>query len=195
MEDENSGKMLETQLTEETETKVEEKKETETKATETELEPTIEETELEPTIENNDEKRFTEQEMNEIVRKRLDRQKKQLHQQLGVENDDEITALIEKVKKADELQSIVESLQNENTLYKEQLTFIEHNIDVKRYDDVKAYFKGKELSLTPENLKAELKTHPEWLAQRSVQTIGGQRQQAPVKDERKAAFELFGIRK
>ena len=50
MEDENSGKMLETQLTEETETKVEEK--TETK---------VEETELEPTIENNDEKRFTEQ--------------------------------------------------------------------------------------------------------------------------------------
>lgn len=193
MEDENSGKMLETQLTEETETKVEEKPET--KATETELEPTIEETELEPTIENNDVKTFTEQEMNEIVRKRLDRQKNKLHQQLGVENDDEITALIEKVKKADELQSIVESLQNENTLYKEQLTFIEHNIDVKRYDDVKAYFKGKELSLTPENLKAELKTHPEWLAQRSVQTIGGQRQQAPVNDERKVALELFGIRK
>lgn len=186
MEDENSGKMLETQLTDETETK----------AVETGLEPTIEETELEPTIENNDdEKTFTEQEMNEIVRKRLDRQKNKLHQQLGVENDDEITALIEKVKKADELQSIVESLQNENTLYKEQLTFIEHNIDVKRYDDVKAYFKGKELSLTPENLKAELTTHPEWLAQRTVQTIGGQRQQAPVKDERKAAFELFGIRK
>ena len=186
MEDENSGKMLETQLTEETETKVEEKKETETK---------VEETELEPTTENNDEKTFTEQEMNEIVRKRLDRQKNKLHQQLGVENDDEITALIEKVKKADELQSIVESLQNENTLYKEQLTFIEHNIDVKRYDDVKAYFKGKELSLTSENLKAELKTHPEWLAQRSVQTIGGQRQQAPVNDERKVALELFGIRK
>ena len=185
MEDENSGKMLETQLTEETETKV----------TETELEPTIEETELEPTTENNDVKTFTEQEMNEIVRNRLSRQKNKLHQQLGVENEDEITALIEKVKKADELQSIVESLQNENALYKEQLTFIEHNIDVKRYDDVKAYFKGKELSLTPENLKAELKTHPEWLAQRSVQTIGGQRQQAPVKDERKAAFELFGIRK
>ena len=195
MEDENSGTMLETQLTEETETKDEEKKETETKVEETELEPTIEETELEPTTENNDEKTFTEQEMNEIVRNRLNRQKNQLHQQLGVENDDEITALIEKVKKADELQSIVESLQNENTLYKEQLTFIEHNIDVKRYDDVKAYFKGKELSLTPENLKAELTTHPEWVAQRSVQTIGGQRQQAPVKDERKAAMELFGIRK
>jgi E3 ubiquitin-protein ligase DOA10 len=88
MEDENSGKMLETQLTDETETK----------AVETGLEPTIEETELEPTIENNDVKTFTEQEMNEIVRKRLDRQKNKLHQQLGVENDDEITALIEKVK-------------------------------------------------------------------------------------------------
>lgn len=193
MEDENSGKMLETQLTEETETKVTE--ETETKVEETELEPTNEETELEPTIEKSDVKTFTEQELNEIVRNRLNRQKNKFHQQLGVENDEAITELIEKVKKADELQSIVESLQNENTLYKEQLTFIEHNIDVKRYDDVKAYFKGKELSLTPENLKAELKTHPEWLAQRSVQTIGGQRQQAPVKDERKAAFELFGIRK
>lgn len=186
MEEENSGTMLETQLTE-TETEVEE-----TQETETEVE---EKTELEPKIEKSDVKTFTEQEMNEIVRNRLNRQKNQLHQQLGVENDEEITALIEKVKKADELKSIVDSLQNENTLYKEQLTFIEHNIDVKRYDDVKAYFKGKELSLTPENLKAELTTHPEWLAQRSVQTIGGQRQQAPVKDERKAAMELFGIRK
>lgn len=193
MEIENSGTMLETQLTQETETEVEVI--TETKVEETELEPTIEETELEPKIEKSDVKTFTEQEMNEIVRNRLNRQKNQLHQQLGVENDEGITALMEKVKKADELESIVESLQNENTLYKEQLTFIEHNIDVKRYDDVKAYFKGKELPLTPENLKAELKTHPEWLAQRSVQTIGGQRQQAPVKDERKAAMELFGLRK
>lgn len=193
MEDENSGKMLETQLTDETETEVEVI--TETEVEETELEPTNEETELEPTIEDSDVKTFTEQELNEIVRNRLIRQKNKLHQKLGVESDEEINELIEKVKKADELQSIVESLQNENTLYKEQLTFIEHNIDVKRYDDVKAYFKGKELSLTPENLKAELTTHPEWLAQRSVQTIGGQRQQAPVKDERKAAFELFGIRK
>lgn len=192
MIDENGGTMLETPPTE-TETEVEVI--TETTVEETELEPTIEETELEPTNEDSDVKTFTEQEMNEIVRNRLSRQKNRLHQQLGVENDDEITALIEKVKKADELQSIVESLQNENTLYKEQLTFIENNIDVKRYDDVKAYFKGKELSLTSENLKAELKTHPEWLAQRSVQTIGGQRQQAPVKDERKAALELFGIRK
>ena len=193
MDKENSGTMLETQLTEETETEVEVI--TETKVEETELEPTIEETELEPKIEKSDVKTFTEQEMNEIVRNRLNRQKKQLHQQLGVENDEGITALIEKVKKADELESIVESLQNENTLYKEQLTFIEHNIDVKRYDDFKAYFKGKELSLTSENLKAELTTHPEWLAQRSVQTIGGHRQQAPVKDERKAAMELFGIRR
>lgn len=193
MDKENSGTMLETQLTEETETEVEVI--TETNVEETELEPTIEETELEPEIEKSDVKTFTEQEMNEIVRNRLNRQKKQLHQQLGVENDEGITALIEKVKKADELESIVESLQNENTLYKEQLTFIENNIDIKRYDDVKAYFKGKELSLTSENLKAELKTHPEWLAQRSVQTIGGQRQTAPVKDERKIAMELFGIKK
>ena len=185
MIDENGGKLLETPPVEETETEVE-------VITETKVEET---TELEPTIEDSDVKTFTEQELNEIVRNRLIRQKNRLHQQLGVENDEAIAELIEKVKKADELQSIVESLQNENTLYKEQLTFIEHNIDVKRYDDVKAYFKGKELTLTPENLKAELKTHPEWLAQKSVQTIGGQRQQAPVKDERKAALELFGIRK
>lgn len=194
MTNENGGTLLETPPVEETETEVEVITETEVEE-KTELEPTSEETELEPKIENSDVKTFTEQELNEIVRNRLIRQKSRLHQQLGVENDEGITALIEKVKKADELESIVESLQTENTLFKEQLTFIEHNIDIKRYDDVKAYFKGKELSLTPENLKAELTTHPEWVAQRSVQTIGGQRQQAPVKDERKAAMELFGIRK
>lgn len=184
MENENGGPMLETQPTE-TETEVE-------VITETEVEET---TELEPTIEDSDVKTFTEQELNEIVRNRLIRQKNRLHQQLGVENDEAIAELIEKVKKADELQSIVDSLQNENTLFKEQLTFIENNIDTKRYDDVKAYFKGKELTLTPETLKAELITHPEWIAQKSVQTIGGQRQPAPVKDERKTAMELFGIKK
>jgi len=183
MIEENGGTMLDTPPTE-TETEVEVI--TETK---------VEETELEPTIENNDVKTFTEQELNEIVRNRLIRQKSRLHQQLGVESDEAITELIDKVKKADELKSIVDSLQNENTLYKEQLTFIENNIDIKRYDDVKAYFKGKELTLTPETLKAELITHPEWVAQKSVQTIGGQRQPAPVKDERKTAMELFGIKK
>ena len=184
MIEENGGTMLETPPTE-TETEVE-------VITETKVEET---TELEPTIEDSDVKTFTEQELNEIVRNRLIRQKNRLHQQLGVENDEEINELIEKVKKADELKSIVDSLQNENTLYKEQLTFIENNIDIKRYDDVRAYFKGKELTLTPETLKAELITHPEWVAQKSVQTIGGQRQQAPVKDERKTAMELFGIKK
>lgn len=176
MDNENGGTLLETPPVQESDTQVEE-------------------TELEPTIENSDVKTFTEQELNEIVRNRLIRQKSRLHQQLGVESDEAINELIEKVKKADELKSIVDSLQNENTLYKEQLTFIENNIDIKRYDDVKAYFKGKELSLTPETLKAELITHPEWIAQKSVQTIGGQRQSAPVKDERKSALELFGIRK
>lgn len=184
MIDENGGTMLDTPPTE-TETEVE-------VITETKVEET---TELEPTNEDSDVKTFTEQELNEIVRNRLIRQKNRLHQQLGVESDEAITELIEKVKKADELKSIVDSLQNENTLYKEQLTFIENNIDIKRYDDVKAYFKGKELTLTPETLKAELITHPEWVAQKSVQTIGGQRQPAPVKDERKTAMELFGIKK
>src|SRR5574344_879604 len=112
MANENGGTMLETPPTE-TETEVEVITETEVK-----------ETELEPTIENSDVKTFTEKELNKIVRNRLIRQKNRLHQQLGVENDEAIPELIEKVKKADELKSIVDSLQNENTLYKEQLTFI-----------------------------------------------------------------------
>lgn len=44
----------------------------------------------------------------------------------------------------------------------EQIIFINNNIDKKRYDDVRFYFKGKELEFNEENLVNELITHPEW---------------------------------
>jgi len=138
---------------------------------------------------------FTKDEVNEIIRKRLARYEEGVPKKYGAETLEQLQDFIEKGKGYDELKLAHDNTVVEMEALQEKLLFIENNIDVKRYDDVKAYFKGKELSLTPENLKAELTTHPEWLAQRSVQTIGGQRQQAPVKDERKAAFELFGIRK
>ncbi len=141
------------------------------------------------------EKTFTKTDVNEIIQRRLKRQKEKFHEQLGVDTDEAVVELVNKLKGYDELLNSVETLKTENNALKEKMLFIDNNISKKRYDDVRTYFKGKEIELTTENLLKELKTHPEWLASTKPVQIGSQKQEAPANDEEKIAMRLFGVRK
>lgn len=141
------------------------------------------------------EKTFTKTDVNEIIQRRLKRQKEKFHEQLGVDTDEAVVELVNKLKGYDELLNSVETLKTENNALKEKMLFIDNNISQKRYDDVRIYFKGKEIELTTENLLKELKTHPEWLASTKPVQIGSQKQEAPANDEEKIAMRLFGVRK
>lgn len=130
--------------------------------TETETEESIPPTEPEP----QPEKMLTQSQVNELVgRARQEGREsamRELYGRYGVSNDEEMNdvfgrgqtyaALDDEYNKQKE--SMIQ-LMTENALLKS-------NIDAARWDDVKYILKGKGYEVTPENIEAEIASHPEW---------------------------------
>lgn len=140
---------------------------------------------------------FTKDEVNEIIRKRLARHEEGLPKKFGAETLEQLQDFIEKGKGYEELKVAHENTIVEMAALQEKLLFIENNIATARYDDVRTYFKGKEIEMTADNLAKQLKTHPEWLEQtkKQVHQIGNTKQDTPQKSEKDIALELLGVRK
>lgn len=127
-----------------------------------------------------EEKTFTQDELNSIIGERLERSNKKFLEKYGVESFEELDA---KLKSLDEAKQQLESKISElNTLSEEknqlteshknlikQYAYLNNNIKDSKIADIEAIFKGKELDINDENLKAELKDHPEWV--KPIQTI------------------------
>lgn len=167
-------------------TEPEEQSETETEEVEVQNEPesnpepiaeteteqsNIAPTEGEPVL---PEKMLTQSQVNELVgRARQEGREsamRELYGRYGVSNDEEMNdvfgrgqtyaALDDEYNKQKE--SMVQ-LMTENALLKS-------NIDAARWDDVKYILKGKGYEVTPENIEAEIASHPEWRTAASVAT-------------------------
>lgn len=113
---------------------------------------------------------FTQEQLNAIVKERLDRQTGKFLQRLGLESMDGIDEMLDHAKSYAEAQELVTKYQLENESLKMELAFRDNGVNPKRVDDIKAYFKGKGLDLTNESLKEEMETHPEWAIQKPRQT-------------------------
>ena len=102
---------------------------------------------------------------------------------------------MQKASGFDELKTNFDSLSIEHQNTKDKLVFLENNISPDRYDDVKAYFKGKEIVFNAENLVKEIETHKEWLnAPKSTFKVGNvQQEQINNKTDKERAMELFGF--
>lgn len=153
---------------------------------ESEPEPIAEEapTEGEPV---QPEKMLTQSQVNELVgRARQEGREsamRELYGRYGVSSDEEMNdvfgrgqtyaALDDEYNKQKE--SMVQ-LMTENALLKS-------NIDAARWDDVKYILKGKGYEVTPENIEAEIASHPEWrtasVATASTNVEGGPNQPQP----------------
>lgn len=107
-------------------------------------------------------KTFTQEQVNKLVRDRLERQNKSTFARYGVNDIGGLDELINKAHSYDVMKEQYESMELENTGLKESLAFIRNGINPDRESDIRAHFKGKELELTEENLVSELETHPEW---------------------------------
>lgn len=162
---------------------------------ESEPEPIAEEapTEGEPV---QPEKMLTQSQVNELVgRARQEGREsamRELYGRYGVSSDEEMNdvfgrgqtyaALDDEYNKQKE--SMVQ-LMTENALLKS-------NIDAARWDDVKYILKGKGYEVTPENIEAEIASHPEWrtasvaTASTNVEgggTVGGPNQPQPQQQQ------------
>ena len=148
-------------------------------------------------------KTFTQDDVNKFVRERLERDRQSFYKRYGVEDREGLDALIGKAQSYEIMDERYNNMLQENNGLKEELAFVKNNINPERYDDVKAYFKGKELKFDVNSLANELETHPEWLnvvkaddkPKTTVKVVGTDGDHIPPKkDEKAEAMKLFGLR-
>lgn len=145
-----------------------------------------------------EEKKFTQEEVNDIVRKRLDKQKSSFLKNYNVESEEELTDLLKKALGYEELKSSLDTEKKSKGELVEKLAFLENNINQDKVDDIKTYFKGKELELNSDNLKNLLDTHKEWVNEKqNITTIlplgSDNTTPKPQVSEKEQASKLFGL--
>lgn len=144
----------------------------------------------EPNVET---KTFTQDEVNEIVKKRLDKHANSQLKNYGVETQEELDGLLAKGREYQKLLEENERLKTENRDLVKQSLYSKYKIDESRFDDVDTYFKGKELDLTDENLANALTTHNEWVKKIAQVEIGAEKQEKDLKsDEDEIRARIFG---
>lgn len=161
--------------------------------------PSVEGAVENPNVENKtkDVRTFTQEEVNKIIQDRLARTENQFFETYGVKDGEELKSNLEKSKTVDTLSNLNTDLQNQINEYKEEKLFRINNIDENRIDDLKTYFKGKDIELTEETLKTALTTHPEWIAKKQVTTIQSitpNKNNQTIVDEKELAANLFGLK-
>ena len=142
-------------------------------------------------------KTFTQDEVNQIVKDRLDRQTERFLKRLSLESMDGIDQLLEHANGYAEAQELMTRYQLENEDLRQQIAFRDNGVDPNRYDDVKAYFKGKGLDLTADELKAQLETHPEWALKKpqttTIRRLSPEKSAPKTVDEWQQARKYFGL--
>ena len=108
-------------------------------------------------------KSFTQEMVDEIVRSRLERDRKATWRRYGVQTRDELDGLVGKAQSYDVMKERYEATKTENSSLKEKMAFMSKNINPNREEDIRAYFNGKGIEFNETNLINELATHPEWL--------------------------------
>lgn len=106
---------------------------------------------------------FTQEQVNDIVRARLERSQARIFNRYGVKNKTELDELIGKAQSYQVMFERYGLMKDENSNLKQELAFLKNNINPERKDDIMAYFKGKEIEFSNDSLVNELATHPEWL--------------------------------
>ena len=101
---------------------------------------------------------FTQEQVNEIVTKRLNR----VYERYGVKDSNSLDVLMGKSQAYEVLKNRVHKYREELKNLKEEMAFYKNDIDPTRYDDIRAYFKGKGIEFNDEAFINELANHPEW---------------------------------
>ena len=172
---------------------------TDVEATETEQE-NVDEVE-ENTEQEETPKTFTQEQVNEMVKARLDRDRKSIYKRYGVSDKKGLDDLIGKAQSYSVMEERYNAIQSEVNSLRESNAFLKNNINPERYEDVRAYFKGKEMPFTEENLKNEIATHSEWITKSgeeptpktTINVLGKEQNPKPSINEKDEAMKMFGL--
>lgn len=180
--DENENKMQEQQ------------EQVDTATTETEVVDTPKDT----TETNNDgTTNFTQEQVNNIVRERLERERNKIFTRYGVKDRNELDDKMGKALAYEIIKEDHDNLTNQYNDLVRKYAYLENGVNNDKIGDIEAYFKGKELVLNSETLQQELATHPEWKKQdkniTTIEKISPDREAKHTETEREKAMKLFGF--
>lgn len=145
---------------------------------------------------------FTQSQVNNLMRKRVERSHNSFFNRYGVKNLEELDDLVSKAMSWDE----AEAKNNEwsqkyadlETSHKDltkKYAYKVGNIDEKKIADIETYFKGKGIDIDEKTLMEELKTHPEWAAKvATITQLGAETATPPETDGRAEAERIFGVK-
>ena len=147
---------------------------------------------------------FTQEQLNDIIRARLEKAQQRLFNRYGVTNRDELDSLIGKSQSYDVMKEKYADLETKNYELEKELAFSKNNINLERQEDIMAYFKGKGIDFNNDNLINELSTHPEWLnpvkveakPKTTIETLGSNSTtEMPKVSEKDEMAKIFGLSK
>lgn len=144
---------------------------------------------------------FTQNQVNDIVRDRLKRAEEKIYNRYGVNDKNELDSYVGKAQSYDVMKERYNGLKDENYSLKETIAFKNNDVNPNKIDDVRTYFKGKELEFNEDNLKNELLTHPEWKNYdvktkdniTTIKTFGNEKTEIKSEDEDAKQKRIFGI--
>lgn len=145
--------------------------------------------------------RFTRDQVNELIRARIERERARTMQRLGIESLDELEAISERARDAEAGKAEMERIKEESKGLRAEIAFLRNGVDEARRDDVQTYFRGKGLEMTDESVAEAIATHPEWKARfeetprATVVPLGAAQTEKAQEDEEAAAARMFGLKR
>ena len=122
------------------------------------------------------EKMLTQSQVNELVgRARQEGREsalKELYGRYGVSGDSELNDVFGRGQAYLTLDDDFKAEQSSNKALLAENALLKTKVDESRWEDIKAILGSKNMDITPENIEAEIPTHPEWR-----QTVVAQQQQ------------------
>ena len=149
------------------------------------------------------EKMLTQSQVNELVgRARQEGREsalKELYGRYGVSGDSELNDVFGRGQAYLTLDDDFKAEQSSNKALLAENALLKTKVDESRWEDIKAILGSKNMDITPENIEAEIPTHPEWRqtvvaaqAQVQPQQDSLQPQQQPQQPQQQAVLRKLG---
>lgn len=150
---------------------------------EPEAEPQQPQEEPQPQQQQPMEKMLTQSQVNELVgRARQEGREsalKELYGRYGVSGDSELNDVFGRGQAYLTLDDDFKAEQSSNKALLAENALLKTKVDESRWEDIKAILGSKNMDITPENIEAEIPTHPEW---RQTAVAAAQAQAQPQQD-------------
>ena len=152
-------------------------------------------------VQSKPERTFTKSQVNDLMKKRVERSHNAFFNRYGVKDLTELDNLIGQSRSYGPLKERFDELdKNHNELnnsYKDltkRYAYKVSNIDESKIADIETYFKGKGIDIDENTLVKELKTHPDWVAKvATIKQLGAEVQTQDENDMKAEAARIFGV--